>query len=204
MRRNRRRRVGFTVLEVTLVSVLLALFIGIFSQAWRDFAMPAVEAQKRARLALEGCLAKQCLALDFSGCAPEAFDLSRSVDDVTGFVYRAYATTESDPTEQTGGTILHLVFYSSSNGLSSDQIVYRVVTDVDGTKRLERDQGTTKFTVARNLTRVSTEAPFNVTIKKPDPNYPGLTTVTLDLTFEKVSSLDTALRTYKFIGVFKP
>jgi type II secretory pathway pseudopilin PulG len=70
MTRRRPRRAGFTVMELVIVSGLLALLAVLLSEAWVGFGRPAVDAAATGRLAQEANLAAEALARDFGGGLP--------------------------------------------------------------------------------------------------------------------------------------
>ncbi len=61
---GRRRRRGFSVMEMALTSVLMVVVGLILSQAWVTFGRPAIASMARARLAQEANLAAESFAHD--------------------------------------------------------------------------------------------------------------------------------------------
>ncbi|HWE37888.1 MAG TPA: prepilin-type N-terminal cleavage/methylation domain-containing protein [Isosphaeraceae bacterium] len=66
-RRYARPRRGFTVLEISIATGLLALLAMLISAVWAGFGRPSAEADRRARLAIEANLAAAALAADLGG-----------------------------------------------------------------------------------------------------------------------------------------
>lgn len=67
MTRRRCHRAGFTLLEATVVSGLMAVLAAILSSAWAGFGRPTTDVIARARVVREMSLAVDCLARDFGG-----------------------------------------------------------------------------------------------------------------------------------------
>lgn len=67
MIRNRCHRGGFTLLEATVVSGLMAVLAVILSSAWAGFGRPTTDVIARARVVRELNLAVDCLARDLGG-----------------------------------------------------------------------------------------------------------------------------------------
>ena len=65
-------RRGFTLMETTLVSVLMTVLAIILSAAWTGFERPTISVIARARLAREMTLAVDCLARDLGGSLANA------------------------------------------------------------------------------------------------------------------------------------
>ena len=64
---SRFHRAGFTLLEATVVSGLMAMLAAILSSAWAGFGRPTTDVIARARVAREMNLAVDCLARDLGG-----------------------------------------------------------------------------------------------------------------------------------------
>src|SRR5438067_1080268 len=73
-RTTRRKRRAFTLVEMSVVSVLLVLLGLLLSQTWAGLGRPTVDLIARSRLAREARLATDALARDLGGCLanPEA------------------------------------------------------------------------------------------------------------------------------------
>lgn len=67
MRLPRGPRRGFSVVEMAIVSVLLALLAMLLASTWRGFCLPTIEAAARCRIAQEANLAAASLARDLGG-----------------------------------------------------------------------------------------------------------------------------------------
>lgn len=67
VRRGGRPRRGFTVLELSVATGLLALLAILIGNVWVGFGRPAAEAARRARRATEAGLAAAALAADLGG-----------------------------------------------------------------------------------------------------------------------------------------
>jgi hypothetical protein len=71
-RSRRRARAGFTVVELAISSLLMALVALLLSATWTAFCRPAIDAAARCRLAQEANLAAASLARDFGGTLADA------------------------------------------------------------------------------------------------------------------------------------
>lgn len=66
-----RRRRGFTVVEMTVVSLMTAILAVVMASVWSNFCKPALEAAARCRMAAEANLAVASIARDFGGNLPD-------------------------------------------------------------------------------------------------------------------------------------
>ena len=64
---GRTSRRGFSLIEMTVVTFMLALLALMMAGAWKAFGRPAVDADARCRIAQEASLAAESLARDLSG-----------------------------------------------------------------------------------------------------------------------------------------
>ena len=67
MRNVAKLSAGFTLMETTVVSILMSVLAIVLSSAWTGFERPTVSVIGRARLAREMTLAVDCLARDLGG-----------------------------------------------------------------------------------------------------------------------------------------
>ena len=67
MRNGAAQSAGFTLMETTVVSVLMTVLAIVLSSAWTGFERPTISVIARARLAREMALAVDCLARDLGG-----------------------------------------------------------------------------------------------------------------------------------------
>jgi prepilin-type N-terminal cleavage/methylation domain-containing protein len=144
-RRNRRRRNGFTLIEMTVVCFMSALLASLMAGAWAAFGGPAVDVDARSRIAQEASLAAESLVRDLSGFQPG----SGSVAGVKGlgkFVGRMEPENTALWLDFDGGSPPN----GTADWASPDAvIVYEVVGD-----RLVRTDSSagTSVSVARYLT----------------------------------------------------
>jgi prepilin-type N-terminal cleavage/methylation domain-containing protein len=64
-------RLGFTLMEVVVVSALMSLLLMLFSAAWRGFAQPTSTTIRRARMIREAGLLVEALSRDIGGTLTE-------------------------------------------------------------------------------------------------------------------------------------
>ena len=67
-----RHRGGFTLVELAVTSVLMALLVSMLSGAWFAFGQPAIDLIKRSNVSHEANLAAASIARDFAGYLPES------------------------------------------------------------------------------------------------------------------------------------
>jgi prepilin-type N-terminal cleavage/methylation domain-containing protein len=149
MRNDRRtRRRGFTLMEVTIVSALMALLAVLLSTMWINIVRPAAEISSRCYVTQEAQFAMASLAADLSGSLPGG-DARLGGKQVLGFAPGGWMVT----TDAGGNSQLWLCFDGGTppNGRPDWGGVPDVVVEylLDGAKlaRYDRSAGTT-FVVA--------------------------------------------------------
>jgi hypothetical protein len=153
---GRSARGAFTVVEVTVVSVLMALLGVLLSSAWVGVGRGAVDLIGRSRLVQERDLAITALSRDLGGSLTEAD--ARTGDKIRGRWLRWECPDNSVlPSNQD----LKLSFTpgcdTDGNPLSNTVVRYLVMTDPDPSAstlvlvRRLNDNVSTQFTVARNV-----------------------------------------------------
>jgi prepilin-type N-terminal cleavage/methylation domain-containing protein len=132
-RRRARPRRGFTVLEVSVATGLLALLAVLISAVWVGFGRPSAEADRRARLATEANLAVAALAADLGG----------GIADESGRRLEGKALLRYVGRQEPGGSQLWLCFDGgpSPNGMADwgppDTVI---VYQVEGGMLVRQDQ----------------------------------------------------------------
>jgi prepilin-type N-terminal cleavage/methylation domain-containing protein len=135
---------GFTLVEVSIVSMLMAMLAMLLAETWRGFGRPMMDTAARSRLAEEANLALASLARDLGGSLSDsAGRLGRKSD--SAYVGRM----------QPGGVQLWICFDGGTtpNGAADWAAPDTVISyEVDGTSlvRLNQTAGTS-FVVARNV-----------------------------------------------------
>src|SRR5664279_262801 len=125
--RRRSGRTGFTMMELVVVSMLMSLLVIVVANVWKGFVKPALYAEQVCRVALEARMARETLARDFSGSAPEK--VPNPSDDPTGaYDFRLLSVTPTNDGQQ-----LNLAYNNCIN------INYSVVPDGQGAPRLVRN-----------------------------------------------------------------
>jgi prepilin-type N-terminal cleavage/methylation domain-containing protein len=135
---------GFTLIEVSIVSILMAMLALLLAETWSGLGRPLVETAARSRLTQEANLALAALARDLGGCLSDnAGRAGRK--SVYAFVGRM----------QPGGTQLWLCFDGGANpnGTADWAAPDTVISyEVDNARlvRLNQTAGTS-FVVAQNV-----------------------------------------------------
>jgi prepilin-type N-terminal cleavage/methylation domain-containing protein len=135
---------GFTLVEVLIVSVLMAFLAMLLAETWSGLGRPFVEMSVRSRLASEASHARAALARDLGGC------LSNNAGRIGGKLDAAFVGRL-----QPGGSQLWLCFDGGAtpNGTADWAAPDTVISyEVDGTALVRRDQTAgTSFIVAQNV-----------------------------------------------------
>jgi prepilin-type N-terminal cleavage/methylation domain-containing protein len=132
--RNRSRRLrGFTLLEVLVANVLLALLVILIAGAWRAFGPLCVEVIARGRIVNEANVAAAALYVD-SNANPGGLSLA-NVETLDGSSLSFEYGTRS------GGSWTHVVTYS----------LHLTPDDSTSTGQLIRSDGNSSVTIARNV-----------------------------------------------------
>ena len=151
-------RKGFTLVEVTVVSVLMAVLAVLLSSAWVGVGRTAADLIGRSQLVQERDMAVAALSRDLGGCSVEPD--ARTGEKINGrWLKWEYPNNDSLPSNQDlklyydGGTD------SSGDPLANTVVHYLVASDPDPNvstlilvRRKTVNGGTpTDFTVARNV-----------------------------------------------------
>ena len=137
-----RRRSGFTLLEATIVSALMAFLAVLVSAAWSGFGRPAADIAEHCHVAQEANLAVASLTSDFAGSLSEDRTGSKTKFKVVGRM-------------QPANSQVRLCFDggSSPNGLAdwgSPDIIITYEVQSNKLIRWNETSGAT-FTVARDV-----------------------------------------------------
>ncbi len=194
--RRRAGRTGFTMMELVVVAALMSLLVVVLANVWKGFVKPALYAEQVCRVALEARMAREALARDFSGSAPEK--VPNPSDNPSG----AYDYRLLDVTPGSDGHELALAYNNCIH------VNYSVIQDGPNTPRLVRQYTefpgcatdgaavTTSFVVAHYVTGFQVHwLPPQV----PGPDAPGL--VEILMTFQLG---DVPERQYRLVGVIAP
>ena len=143
MRRSRARRRGpggFSVVEIVIVSFLMALLSSIIGAIWMAFCLPALDVAARCQIVQEANLAASSLARDCGGyyCEPGGYPSTLSDYRYNGCVFN------------TDGS-LQIKFQSTK--ASGQQIGPSIIYKLSGTQLVRSsDAGQTWTTIATGLT----------------------------------------------------
>jgi prepilin-type N-terminal cleavage/methylation domain-containing protein len=181
MTRNRYRDKvrGFSLIEMLVVSMMMALLATLMGGAWASFGRAASDVLARARIAQEASLAAESLSRDLSG-------YRTSADARLGGLKASQFLARLEP----GGTSLQLCYDSqtSPNGTvdwASDPVIcYQQVAD--RLVRIDQEAGTST-TIAKYLTN------FQVS----SSSVGSASAVRIELTF----TYRTFEKTYTLIGI---
>lgn len=144
MSRTHPHRFGFSIIEVSVASVLMVLLSLLISSAWIGLGRPLLETTYRCRIAQEASLAVTSLARDLGGCLPD-----NSGSTGTKQHYRLVGRTQPSGTELwlcfDGGTTPN----GQADWSSPDIVVVYQAVD-DALVRTVSNSGA-EFIVARNV-----------------------------------------------------
>jgi prepilin-type N-terminal cleavage/methylation domain-containing protein len=149
---NRRR--GFSLVELTVVSVLMAVFAVLLSSAWVDVGRTAAGLIGRSQLVQERDMAVAALSRDLRGCSVEP-------DAQTGEKLTGRWLKWECPNNATVASNQDLVLFydggTDSNGVPLSNTVVRYLVDAGLLKRRKSVNGgsPTDFTVAKNVCRMT-------------------------------------------------
>lgn len=183
----RKRRTGFTLMELIVASFLISLLSMLSIMAWKTFGVPAVRVEQRTRIALSANLAAESLARDLSGCLllkearsetdlnqierPYRFDSRLAADTDHPYPLRLHFKSGDDPPKEK--TVSYWVDSSSSTGMlmrrdeqSGDPpvVVAAHVTALQVPPILE---GETSFTIGFTVSYRDFEGTYAMTVKNP-------------------------------------
>lgn len=183
----RKRRTGFTLMELIVASFLISLLSMLSIMAWKTFGVPAVRVEQRTRIALSANLAAESLARDLSGCLlreearsetdlnqierPYRFDSRLAADTAHPYPLRLHFKSGDDPPKEK--TVSYWVDSSSSTDMlmrrdeqsgAPPVVVTAHVTALQVPLILE---GETSFTIEFTVSYRDFEGTYAMTVKNP-------------------------------------